>query len=334
MDDNSKYIRGDLTDLAESLSSQTAKMEKTDERMRENVKKSINDFRITIVVIVLSIILYFAGNIFIRMRNYDYMEDWQKTVSQTKIVGRGRFNFGITQVVITSQFPQFANLMYLLAAWKDLNQQGALFLMMCVQHIHTNMKRELNSIHWAGSPDQLGGEQGMKSFLGCNDFEPTTSINDKRAAMFSAWERSAGTNVWYNIFPKTQSDFFSITMFDEFVRGSGCYANQTSSILHSLYTGGLCKVAHVHFTDGTSALEVFHRIFGVTGGIPPACKLQTVEGALNGIAGLGAIAPGLPGVQAAVAAHPLLAVGGILGVAAVGAYVNAKAAEERCHNVQ
>ena len=333
---------GSILDSADEASYHSNKLQKQGKQDALDVRKSANDFRFTVIVILISIVSYFVGNMIITSFKYPNIRNWYKQADELAgenpgFRGRSRRTYGLLQVTNTVHFPVFAKMLNFLTFWKELSKEGAQFLVTCIQYLNYNItgrEGRLNQIHWNGTKEQTKGHNLWKKpgFL-CGT-EYITNRDEKERQMFLRWYATRGTNVWYDLFPQTQQGLMSIQMFQDLLDDGVCRNNLSFTILDSLYNGGLCEVAFTHI-EGRTGYELFIYMFGSSPvEMKPSCTAQIAEGALNGVAGLGAIGPSLPGFQAAVVANPILTLGATAAVAAGSAYISGQASKEQCERYQ
>lgn len=342
MTERNVFDLSSILDSADDVSYHSKKLEKQSKRDALGVRKSANDFRFTVIVILLSIVSYFVGNMIITSFKYPNIRNWFNQASElaeenAKFRGRGKRTYDVLQITNTAHFPAFAQILNFLTFWKDLSKDGAQFLIMSIQYLNYSVKGKegkLNQLHWNGTKEQTKGDQlwAKPGFL-CGT-EYITNRDEKEREIFTRWYNTRESNVWYDLFPQTQQGLLSIQMFQDLVDDGVCRNNLSFTILDSLYDGGLCEVAFTHI-EGRTGYELFTYMFGSSPvQMKPSCAAQMAEGALNGVAGLGAVGPSLPGFQAAVVANPILTLGVTAAVASGSAYVGSQASKEQCERYQ
>jgi hypothetical protein len=334
----------DLSNLLKEAAQVSVLSEQSKQRSKvaaQLAQKSSNYFKITVITIVLSIIAYFAGNVHITSMKYPNIAAWYKYADELasenpRLKSAGIRNYGLYQLTVTANFRMFASVMNALTLWKDLSHEGAVFLTNCINHLSAN-KAKFNQLHWNGTAEQTNAAYlfAPNGFLCGANAVDYKSEAQKKLDMFTSWHRTRQKNIWYDLFPNTLPGLLSIQMFNDLITAGVCKNNMAGTILNTLYNGGLCEVAFQHATSDLTGHELFTYCFGHSSvEMKPSCKAQMIEGALNGVAGLGTIGPSLPGFNTMVVSNPVMTLGAVTIVAATGAFINAKAAQEQCQNYQ
>ena len=324
----------------------------------------------TVLTLVVGVVSYFASGIYALRYQYPELFRWYDRMRREKVQGAGRHNYSMYQVVAAANYSAAYAMLNLALVWRNLDFQGANFLMQCVTYFEAKAARDprakLTAIHWAGDGTQsnfakLLGDRGWAS-TGCAG--GATTLEAKQRALVDNWNASKDAgNPWYYLLPQPVDDggrraFLSMPMIAELYAAdatthgtdSACNANEFSqSRIGLLFSGGLCHVAFTETARDESAADIFNKYFEVTAApaVLPSCRgaaaagatQGAMSGAMTGLMLVGMI-PGLgpeakAGVEAAAAARmafgkALAAIAFGGGAAAVGGITSANAARERC----
>jgi hypothetical protein len=154
---------------------------------------------------------------------------WWRTTYRKGPRPKGDKHRDLLCVAIAAEYPPVATL--LTRTCGTTEQTSAIFLLTMLQHFGD----KLTAIHWSGSREQLHG--------------------DKFDAFIKDWDgwNVPQTNPWFFLFPDKST-------FERSSAIEAARATSGSSILKSVYNGGLCEAAIEHFSPDTSADEMAHQL--------------------------------------------------------------------------
>ena len=340
--DSGEAIFEDLNEAVAESAMLTKMYRHTNARRAKQKKVDEFWFRIKVIGCILSIVAFFASQVYYRCKKFPHIFKWKERAKKRGPTGKGVTNYDMAPMIVASYNPAFGNFMNMLMIWGNVKTQGAKFLLHCIEYFeytyeHTRrtdkQEGKLTLLHWNGSKEQTGWENLWKEngWLCGNDFS-TSDENEKMRSVYTAWRSSAwDQNMWFDFFPKEYAAFKEVKAFKDIVTASGdikCAGGSAQQgLLSTLFNGGLCAVANIHMADDMTANDLFADLFKFAAPAPLIdCSAMMEEGAVNGALGVGMVAPGLP-IPGAVML-PLT-----VGMAAAGGVVGHQAAEERCKNM-
>lgn len=295
---------------------------------------------------VLGVVLYFVTGIYAQRYRFPTYFAWYEAMRKERVQGRGKHDFSMYQVAVASRFAPAQSLMELLLVWEHLSFQGALFLMMTVEHFRikarTNPKAALTALHWNGSAEQtsyhkLLGTDGWAS-TGC----ATGTLAQKQQTLVNNWNRGKAENVWYELLPQPVDEtgtqaFLSLPMIKELFADStatqgtvsACDANSFfTSKIGMLYSGGLCHVAFAQTSADVSAGDLFQTYFATSVEVRQTCGGAAAAGAVQGATSVGSM--GLFTGMMVPGIGVFLGIGLAIAGGVTGAVTSANAARETC----
>ncbi len=306
-------------------------------------------FRVHVFVVcaIAGVILYFVTGIYTQRYRFPSYFAWYDAMRKEKVQGKGKHDFSMYQVAVASRFAPAQSLMELLLVWEHLRFEGALFLMMTVEHFRiveaTNPKAKLTALHWCGSADQTGyskllGPDGWAS-TGCK----TGTLTQKQQTLVDNWNRGKDENIWYHLLPQpvdqtsTQA-FLSLPMIKELFADSTATQGSTSacdaggfwsSSIGMLYSGGLCNVAFARTSSSMSAGDLFQTYFATSVEVRETCDGAAAAGAVQGATSVGSM--GLfAGIMVPMPVGALVGLGLAIAGGVTGAVTSANASRESC----
>ena len=154
---------------------------------------------------------------------------WWRTTYRKGPRPKGDKHRDLLCVAIAAEYPPVATL--LTRTCGTIEQTSAIFLLTMLQHFGD----KLTAIHWSGSREQLHG--------------------DKFDAFIKDWDgwNDPKTNPWFFLYPDKST-------FERSSAIEAARATSGSSILKSVYNGGLCEAAIEHFSPDTSADQMAHQL--------------------------------------------------------------------------
>lgn len=250
-----------------------------------------------------------------------------------KVAQRG---IGVYQIATTVDFPAVSTMMNFIMVWPHLSRRGAQFILESVHHFDTQETMGvMNLLHLQGGlrdymSDDYAGPGGGFDPLSLVAGTPRTNVPLTASTAWSNWSTSAAHgNIWYELFPRNQADFSKINIIRGMI-GSVPGSSPTAELeFKALVNGGLLEVASLETDDSDTSNSLVNKYFGATTRrVRPDCNAQKVDGAINGMLGMGSVAPGLVSMAgpAGLAAITAMSIGG--GV--MGYFAGGAAAKEAC----
>lgn len=294
------------TNLDDWIEAERNKLDMKAEIMADDVKLGVTRQRIRntnqrIVWIVIGLIaLYISSNMWTLYAKYVPQAVW---FEQSELefgykmgsVPEGTFDFKVFDVMLTADFPALAWLRSLTLQQSFLlPRSGAQFLLMALEAFGAKQFRGqyvLYGIHWAGSATQLRLAD-LPRFLDSN-------IRNDADALYALWAQkdSSGRylNPWAPLFGALGAINGTALLMQPAIREYREASVKQGTVLHDLFSGGLCRVAMHHATKDVTARQLFAKAFSLDT-LPPmntqceAERLQSGMDAFIAFAGLASVA--------------------------------------------
>lgn len=251
---------------------------------KDNQRVSDGHTAVLLSAIPLAGLLWISARLYAIRRTFAEEFDWYEGSEgyRRPPQPRGDVNFSMQCVTTAVLYPSLYSYLTLGFSCQSIDVVPATFLTIMVREF----KNELRAIHWAGSGEQLG-HSSLAQFV----------------ASYTGWLHPE--NAFQFLFRSKEAfeTSFAVLEARERLRGS---------VLNSLFQGGLCLMAVVHFKEENDALDLARALLGRTVVYYKDCSAAAVMAGLTGGLEAGATAAGTTSA--------------VIGGTAVLATVSAKAA--------
>lgn len=253
---------------------------------------------IAIVVTVVGVVGFFAGNILVQAQRYPKQFAQYEAMLASGPRGKASPDYSMYQVATSKDYPTVSYVMTI-GVWPELSQKGALFLMQSLTYLSSDfvVSRgfKLSSLHWNGTAEQTGASK----LVGPTGW--ACAVQDSKLSketLLANWIGSKEDNIWYHAFPDPSiasetDDFLNIPIIKALYIGSeadygdyedACNAQsfEADGSLYELFDGGLCNVAFKSTRRDQSSDSLFNDFFMGTARTLPTCTGNVAQAALQG----------------------------------------------------
>ena len=208
----------------------------------------------------------------------------------------GMTNFTIREVAIASQFPQFySNILVTTMSAKSLSPVGAQFLLVMLTRFPDDITRET----WSGSPEQLQLSELHADAGGFLHNFDSWNVKENKFRWLCKTQTEFDTHIAVQCRLRASNGgtenladqaLSAMNNVGEDATEPGDQALPTYDILHTLYSGGLCKVARFHVSANTEVADLVNKVAGRMSLRHVDCSAQRrmqAAGTVSNVAGAG-----------------------------------------------
>ena len=231
-----------------------------------------------ILMIVIVSVAYMVGNIHALSKQWEYPFKWYagKPVKGAKgdVVGgrqvygylrgprpKGQIHFSMQCCAISASYPALRGVMGFLGVCPTLPRPAAIFLLTFV-NVYFN---EVAGVHYSGSAEQLG-LANLPEWL--SSWEKWQDSTNPFAFMYTS----------YVAFQNSVARRDAVRSVDE---DTGELTLDPTSMLYSLYSGGLCYMCATHFTDKTDVTATWFDLLGSRAVYYRTCQAERTAKAMQ-----------------------------------------------------